>query len=611
MIERMKKYDFLIYHRDYQTFLYKLRKLGVVHVVQKQIGSLSEDCRLVSQVEMEKRCSSVIKTLERINSENGVEVPTPHKKHASAIDILERTEKLLKDKEELSFDKQGYQKEIERLTPWGNFSPQNIRQFAEKGYYLNFYIVTESRFNKQWIADYNVIVINKLGSQLYFMTFTQDEAAPAIDAEHFRLSEKSLDEWEKNVRIANARIKRIDQELSAIAENDIETLLYHERRLKESINYEKIELSADPKAENKLMLLEGFVPVPEEEKVTKALEKESIYFQVSTPEPEDNVPVKLKNNRFAKPFEMIADLFDKPNYNAFDLTPFFAPFYVIFFGLCLGDAGYGLLLLLVSFILKKKAKSDFLRSAGSLATWLGIGTIICGFVSGTFFGIELLNQTWTWIQPLKNIMLNSDQLFILALVCGAVQITYAWIIKIVTTWMRFGFVYALDTLGWMIAIWGNVGVFFLGKNGTLTPELQTTMHYVVSCLGGAMMLFFNKPKKGLKGVPASIGSGLYGLYNKITGLLGDMLSYIRLFALGISGAVMGMVFNQLAVGFAPDIIIVRQLVIIIVVIFGHSINIFLNGLGAFIHPMRLTFVEFYNNAGFEGGGKAYTPFKRE
>ena len=124
------------------------------------------------------------------------------------------------------------------------------------------------------------------------------------------------------------------------------------------------------------------------------------------------------------------------------------------------------------------------------------------------------------------------------------------------------------------------------------------------------MLFFNHPAKGLRGVPGSVGSGLFGLYSKISGLLGDILSYIRLFALGISGAVMGLVFNQLAFSFAPEVIIFKQLVIVVILLIGHALNIFLCSLSGFVHPMRLTFVEFYNNAGFEGKGKAYQPFRK-
>lgn len=610
MIEKMKKYDFLIYHKDYQTFLYKLRELGVVHVTQKQAGALPENESLSSWVEMDKRFLAVIKALEKINEENKVKELAPLTKKDNSSDIIEHVEKLLKEKEELAFDKQGHLKEIERIAPLGNFSTESIERFKKRGYHINFYVSTESRFNPQWIEDHNAIVVNRIGSQCYFITFTQGETAPSIEAEHIRPSEKSLDEWKNQVCTVDEKVKHIETELSKIAQNELETIRYYEKRVKDHINFEKIELSADAKAAEKLMLLEGFVPVPDEKRVTEALEQESVYFQVSTPSPEENPPILLKNNKFAKSFEMIADLFDKPSYNAFDFTPFFAPFYVIFFGLCLGDAGYGLLILLASFFLKK-SKEDFMRTAGNLAMWLGLGTMIFGFISGTFFGIELLNQTWAWLQPLKAIMLDSSQLFTLALVCGAVQITYAWIIKIITTSIRFGFVYALDTLGWMIAVWGIGTAFFLESSGTISSELMQTLCIACGSVGGFMMLFFNNPQKGLKGVPGSIGSGLYGVYTKVTNLLGDMLSYIRLFALGISGAVMGMVFNDLAIGFAPDIIIVKQLVIVIIVLFGHGINIFLNGLGAFIHPMRLTFVEFYNNAGFEGGGKAYTPFRRE
>ncbi|MCL2290507.1 MAG: hypothetical protein FWC34_07385, partial [Bacteroidetes bacterium] len=179
----------------------------------------------------------------------------------------------------------------------------------------------------------------------------------------------------------------------------------------------------------------------------------------------------------------------------------------------------------------------------------------------------------------------------------------------IVRWMRFGFYYSLDTFGWLITMLGG-GLYLAGNQGMIAPVNSTLLITLLS-VGGFMMLFFNNPEKGLKGLPGSIGSGLFGVYNKITGLLGDLLSYIRLFALGISGAVMGLVFNDLAMGLAPDIIIARELVIVFILLFGHGINIFINSLGAFIHPVRLTFVEFYNNVGFEGGGKAYTPFKKQ
>lgn len=608
MIEKMKKYQFLIYHKDYHSFLSKLRELGVVHVATKQVGTAQEDSPLAEWMEKEKRYASVIRSLNEINKTNEEKDLRVADKKTEGLELLESVESLFERRDTLNLDMQGIQKEIERIAPLGDFTIASLERFHRVGWNVHFFTTTESKFDAAWGDEYNVIRINEIGSQIYFMTFTQEETAPPIEAEHVRMPLRSMKELQKECNDIEKECGEIAEDLRKIAKEEIETLRYQELKIKDRINFERVELSGDAAAGEKLMVLEGYVPVLQEQQTTEILRKESVYFTTETPLPEDNPPIKLKNNKFAKAFEMIADLYDRPNYNAFDLTPFFAPFYVIFFGLCLGDAGYGLIIFLASFFLKRK--EGFLKTAGQLATYLGIGTMIFGFISGTFFGIPLLEVDWPWIQSLKKIILDSDQLFTFALVMGGIQITYAMIIKAVTSWMRFGFLYSLDTFGWLITIF-NLGLYFAGNQGMIEPLFSPTVHLVIAIIAGCMMLFFNSPEKGIKGVPGSIGSGLFGLYNKVSGLLGDMLSYIRLFALGISGSVMGLVFNQLAVGLAPDMIIVKQLVMIAILLFGHGINIFINGLGAFIHPMRLTFVEFYNNAGFEGGGKAYQPFKRE
>jgi len=610
MIAKMKKYDFLIYHKDYHSFLLKLRELGIVHIVQKQLGAFSEESGIADWISREKRYQEAIRNLTNVNEENETKELKPADKKAIGELILETVESLFNEKDKLTLDKQGIQKEIDRIIPLGDFEPENIYRLEKKGWYMNFHVVSKSKFDPQWIEDYNAVKLTQRGSQLYFATFTQNPAIPPIEAEHIRLSEKSISEWKKDLKVIDVRHKEIEQELAKIAQETIETLRYNEKKVKDHINFEKVELSGDTAAGEKLMILEGYVPAENELQTTEVLQKEAIYFNVAEPTPEDNPPIKLKNNRFFRAFELIADLYDKPNYNAFDFTPFFAPFYIIFFGLCLGDAGYGLIFLAASFFLRR-SKDSFMRTAGQLATYFGIGTIIFGFMSGTFFGIQLLKVDWVWLQPFKNLglIMTDMQLFYFALIIGGVQIVYALIIKGIVRWMRFGFYYSLDTFGWLITMLGG-GLYLAGNQGMIAPVNSTLLITLLS-VGGFMMLFFNNPEKGLKGLPGSIGSGLFGVYNKITGLLGDLLSYIRLFALGISGAVMGLVFNDLAMGLAPDIIIARELVIVFILLFGHGINIFINSLGAFIHPVRLTFVEFYNNVGFEGGGKAYTPFKKQ
>ena len=619
MIVKMKKYDFLIYHKDYQSFLLKLRELGIVHIKQKQFGTITEDSNLAACMRLEKRYQEVITQLERINNEKGVKGDIGAKGvnelegvigvRVDGEEILNNVESLIVEKEQLNLEKQGIKKEIDRLSPLGDFEPEHIQRLADKEWFLFFHLVAQSKFDEKWIEEYNAFEITQQGSQIYFATFTKNAAVPPIEAEHIRMSEKSITKWKNELETIDNRIDEIDNLLSITAKEQIENLQFHRKNIKDQITFEKVELSGDRAAEDKLLVLEGYVPEESENETTKKLEKESVYFNVSTPTPDDNPPIKLKNNRFAKTFELIADMYDRPKYETYDFTAFFAPFYIIFFGLCLGDCGYGLLIFLISLFLRR-SKDVFMQSAGKLATYLGIGTMIFGFVSGTFFGIGLLDTHWNWIQPLKKVMLDSDQLFWFALIMGAIQITYALIIKAITQWARFGILYALDTFGWLITIMGVAAAILLKKYEYIDDETSSLILKTVLYAGGFMMLFFNNVEKGFKGIPGSIGAGLFGLYNKLVGLLGDMLSYIRLFALGISGSVMGLVFNKLAVGFAPDIIIVRELVMIIILLFGHGINIAINSIGSFVHPMRLTFVEFYNNVGFEGGGKPYEPFSK-
>ena len=131
--------------------------------------------------------------------------------------------------------------------------------------------------------------------------------------------------------------------------------------------------------------------------------------------------------------------------------------------------------------------------------------------------------------------------------------------------------------------------------------------YTVLVVSGIMILFLNNLYRN---VLTNFGIGLWNTYNMGTGLLGDLLSYIRLFALGISSAILGLVFNTMALSMSGNIPVLSIIIMVFILAFGHSINLFMSGLGSFVHPLRLTFVEFYKNAGFSGGGTKYNPFRK-
>ena len=190
-------------------------------------------------------------------------------------------------------------------------------------------------------------------------------------------------------------------------------------------------------------------------------------------------------------------------------------------------------------------------------------------------------------------------MFYLSLIIGCVQILFGMILKAVNLTIQLGFKYAVSTIGWILLL---VGLAL----AVLTNSLGSVWFIVVMVLAAAMALLYNSPGKNIF---LNIGLGLWDAYNMVTGLLGDVLSYVRLFALGLSGGILASVFNSLAVGMSPDIPVLGFIVTALIFVIGHALNIFMNVLGSMVHPMRLTFVEFFKNSGYEGGGMAYKPFK--
>ena len=241
----------------------------------------------------------------------------------------------------------------------------------------------------------------------------------------------------------------------------------------------------------------------------------------------------------------------------------------------------------------------------SLAQWLGLATIIFGCLSGTFFGIPLIDADIPFLKNIQKYMLDTNKLFNLALILGGIQIIFGMFVKVFNIKKSQGFRYSFSTIGWLTLLVGS-GILFGLKSGEIISKPTAGLVQNIILVIAAILIFpLNHPRRNIL---VNIGAGIWDAYGMISGIFGDLLSYIRLFALSISGGILGFVFNQLATSLRPDNIILGPLVMIIILVLGHTINIFMCALGAFVHPMRLTFVEFYKNAGFTGGGKPYTPF---
>ena len=600
MITKMKKFTFLVYYKDYETFLQNIRDLGVVHVAEKMQGT-PDNADLQESIKLSTRITATQKFLQTLNAE-----VTEQKGDATrGMKALEEVEELQNEKARLTQQLQAYAKERTSLEVWGDFEPESVTRLLDAGYQINFYICTESAFQEEWINEYHATEINRIGSKIYFITVTKPGELPELEVESAKLSAYSLSSLDALCKQTEEAIAEVDKKILKVAQENMLSLQEALKETHSGIEFSKVILNTEKAVDDKLMLLQGWAPAAKEREIVDYLETQDVYFEVASPTPEDNVPILLNNKGFFRLFEPIMKLYMLPKYNELDLTPFFAPFFMVFFGLCLGDSGYGLFMVLAVTIYRMVAKniSASMKPILTLVQILGISTFFCGMLTGTFFGFNLYGNDIPFFNKMRDLLfLDNQWMFNLSLILGAVQIIFGMILKAVNQAIQFGFKYSIATIGWILLL---VSTAFAFAVPAVMP-MGGTAHLVILGIAAVMIFLFNSPGKNIF---LNIGLGLWDSYNMATGLLGDILSYVRLFALGLSGGILASVFNSLAVGMSPDNAIAGPIVMVLIFLIGHSINMFMNVLGAMVHPMRLTFVEFFKNSGYEGGGKEYKPFK--
>lgn len=403
------------------------------------------------------------------------------------------------------------------------------------------------------------------------------------------------------------RKTKLQQQLLTLAAHT-ESLEQYQASLTDKYNMSNALLQGSHLFDDALVVLEGYIPAEKAPELTAALDAEGYAYTELEITDEDKVPVQLKNNFFVRTFEPIVKLFSLPNYHELDPTPFVAPFFMLFFAMCFGDAGYGLLLLLVCTYFKRKM-SDGVKPFLTLFQWLGGAATVVGFFSGSFFGVELAKIEA--LASLRSIFLSTDHLMVLSIAIGLVQIILAKFIGAYKVKIQRGMKYALSPFAWATFIVIMVAIFAIGLPA-LAPKVPGFVNYILYALAGicaVIMLFFNSPGKN---IVLNVGSSLWTAYNTASGLLGDTLSYIRLFAIGLTGAILGSVFNTLAFTMSEGMpIYARWIVVLFILLLGHGINFGLAMIGSLVHPIRLIFVEYFNNSDFEGGGEAYAPLKKQ
>ena len=605
MIVKMSKYAFMVYHREYDAFLTTLRELGVVHV--KETNSVLDNAELQALLAERKQVSTAIRYCKNLNSQTKEVTVAPARglTKAEGLKLVGKLEEMQEKQAQLQAAKVSLEKDIAYMDIWGEFSYANIRRLKKAGFDVTFFSCPTSKYEPKWGEEYNAFLVNNFQSVTYFVTVTKTGTPIDIDAERPKMPDRGLAKLHLAMEQLLDNIKVLNNQLKEYATKQYNTLVELEKNIQNEFNLSNTLVQTDREAGDKLMLLVGFVPTEEAPAMEVALEKEGYYFQELDIQDGDRVPIKLKNNKFNRLYEPITKMFSLPNYTEFDPTPLFAPFFMLFFGLCFGDGGYGLLVLLAFSFFKRKVNPDF-KPYLTLFQYLGLAAIIVGTCTGSFFGIALADVPA--LSKVKDYFVSSDNLMTFSIVIGLVQIIFGKTVAAFKMKAQKGVKYSIAPFAWVFVITALALAFGLPMLNLQLPETVKTVFIGIAVIGLVVAYLYNSPGKNIF---LNFGTGLWNTYNMASGLLGDTLSYIRLFAIGLTGAILGGVFNQLAVDMTEGMnIVLRAVCMLLILLVGHAINIGLCTISSLVHPLRLIFVEYYKNAEFEGGGKEYRPFKK-
>lgn len=661
MISKMTKYSFILLSGQTDGFLTKLQELGVMDITRSVKPVDEASSGILAEAEDVKKALNVLKKAVQTAEEEAKKSSKGSPKKSLKDAVHNESETVAADKpkeltvkeavkeilstssaiEETTNALNAAGKELSARMPWGEFCSDDIKSVEAQGLKIRFYICSKKKFDPAWAELHALQIVSENESSVYFVT-----VAPAAEEYDFPIEAVTAPEGSANEEtqvIKTLEDKLADEKAHLLSLNDYHDKLakFYSERLGDLDLY-LAESATEKAADNTLTVFVGFAPTSDDEEVCRKLDETGVFYLHEAATKEDNPPIKLHNNWFARNFEVLTGMYGMPVYDEFDPTPVLAPFFMLFFAMCMGDAGYGILLVLIGIFMKFKMQDSGIGKMYRLVTILGVMTFFVGMVSGVFFGvqphkylipdggnkilptfiqcmfgaavfenlpnaIQCIAKMWQWFQD--GMISGFPTMMVLAVVIGVFHICLAMVIKTIGYTKRFGFKNTISTWGWTLLIVGGIIVTALGMTKLLPEEVFKWTIIGIAVLSGLAIYIFNTPGRNpLK----NIGAGLWDTYNMATGLLGDTLSYIRLYALGLAGGMLGNAFNIMGTMILNiPVPVVNWIFCIVILIFGHLLNLAMSCLGAFVHPLRLTFVEYFKNSGYEGTGAKYNPLVKQ
>jgi V/A-type H+-transporting ATPase subunit I len=369
---------------------------------------------------------------------------------------------------------------------------------------------------------------------------------------------------------------------------------------------QKKEVTSGFLATERSVLLEGWMEKERTEELRQYLGwmEEVAYIDFLPPGEDEEPPILLRNRRRVKPAENLIELFGLPNSSESDPTPFVAPFFILFFGMCIGDVGYGLLLALAFWLAQKRLDvTEKTRGFLRLFMYCGFAAMLVGVFTRGYFGIESDSLPgFLRFKGSLDVLMNPIPIMIVCIALGLLHISLGVAIEMFDNIRNNSLVAGLCEQGTTLLLWMGLAVLALGA-GVKVGALKTLGAYIMAAGALGVVFFSNIGSSSLAG---KFFGGLYNMYGLFASTIGDVASYLRLYALGLATVAIGSVINLMA-GMVFKVPLLGVLLLALVLLGGHLFNLAINFLGAFVHPLRLQYVEFFSKF-YENGGRPFMPF---
>jgi V/A-type H+-transporting ATPase subunit I len=588
MIVRMKKLFLVTQDKDAQASLEKIRKLGVLHVEHlntpkgDRLTILNNDLALINQA------ISLLEGIDKRQTANSVNKSklewgtlTRH-----IIDLRKRYQQLKDYSVNLS-------SKIGMLRDWGDFDPQEIIRLRLSGVHMRFYKLSDEQIGELPKEVY-LEKISRQGNIHNCIIITEGEIN--LPFKEIELPKNSLSMMQKRIAEDNKTAAQIREEFESQAA--YLGFLKDTRRkiIKETEFYEALSGMAQ---EGSLLYIKGYIPFDSKEAIEKAAKAQGWGFLITDPLEDDSVPTLLRNPKWLNIINPVFKVIEVvPGYKELDISLWFLIFFSIFFGILIGDAGYGIIYFFLTFLAQKKWGARFNdKSVFILLYFLSGCAVIWGILTATFFGQEWLPA---WVRPLLPSLRNDKNMQSFCFFLGALHLSIAHSWRAI---LKFPVLAFLADIGWILILWV---AFFMAKLLVLGDNLPGFYLYLIIA-GALLVIFFTNPKKNiLKSFGSGLGTLLLNLMNNFT----DVVSYIRLFAVGLATLAVADAFNKMAmdIGFGN---FVSGLFTSLILLVGHILNIVLGPLSILVHGVRLNVLEFCSHLDIKWSGFSYKPLIEE